>query len=36
MLRRILALTCFILTVVGGGLLVSSLSMTMQQALMGC
>jgi ABC-2 type transport system permease protein len=31
----ILALGCFILTIVGVGLLVSSLSMTMQQALLG-
>jgi ABC-2 type transport system permease protein len=31
----VLALACFILTIVGIGLLVSSLSMTMQQALLG-
>lgn len=31
----ILALACFIITIVGVGLLVSSLSMTMQQALLG-
>ncbi len=31
----ILSLTCFIITIVGVGLLVSSLSMTMQQALLG-
>jgi ABC-2 type transport system permease protein len=31
----VLALGCFILTIVGVGLLVSSLSMTMQQALLG-